>query len=140
MSMGAVTSSLVAIAPGTLNPYPHDARDHTASASGRCPPGPLTENRPVRSHGPKRYWWGLSWRQRRQVLQLAWRCRVHPDPAISDAAHRWAVEVGAERLGWVAVGALFDSGMSWAERRAARNILRAETLARADDPLTSDGS
>jgi hypothetical protein len=61
-------------------------------------------------------------------------------PPSRDAAYRWATEVKAERLGWVAVGALFDSGMSWAQRRAARSILRAESVARADDLLTSGES
>jgi hypothetical protein len=65
---------------------------------------------------------------------------VHADPAISDAAYRWAIETRAERLNWITVGALFDGGMSWAERRAARSILRAEAVARADDLLTSEGS
>ena len=94
----------------------------------------------MRGRGPKRQWWGLTWRQRREVLRLARRRRVHPDPAIRDAAYRWAVGTGAERLGWVAVGALSDSGMSWAERRAARRILRAEAVARADDRPTPEES
>jgi hypothetical protein len=83
----------------------------------------------VSSRGPKRQWWGLTWRQQREVLRLARRRRVHPDPAIRDAAYRWAIEIRAERLRWIAVDGLFDSGMSWAERRAARRIIRAERIA-----------
>lgn len=93
----------------------------------------------MRNRGPKRQWWGLSWGQRREVLQFARHMQVHPDPAIRDAAYRWALEVRSQSVWRTAVEGMFDNGMSWAERRSARSIRRVETAARADDLLTSEG-
>lgn len=88
--------------------------------------------------GPRRHWWGLSWGEQREVLRLARRREVHPDPAIRDAARRWAEETRSDSLPLTTLEGLFDSGMSWAERRAAHRILRAECAAATDDLLTPE--
>lgn len=86
----------------------------------------------------RRSWEGLSWRERRQVLKAARAGRPHPDQEIAGAARLWAEAVLAQSkrrvLGSLVIGGLVDGllfdgggwiGMSIAERRAARRILKA---------------
>jgi hypothetical protein len=73
------------------------------------------------------------------VLKAARARRRHPDQEIAEAARRWAEAVLTQSkrrvLGSLAIGGLVDAllfdgggwiGMSIAERRAARRILRVE--------------
>ena len=87
----------------------------------------------------RRAWEGLSWSERRQVLKAARAGKRHPDREIAEAARRWAQAVLAQSkrrvFGSLVIGGLIDTllfdgsgwiGMSIAERRAAKRILRAE--------------
>lgn len=90
----------------------------------------------------RRTWAGLSWSERRQVLKAARAGRRHADPEIAEAARRWAEALLTQSkrkiLGSLVIGGLFDAllldgggwvGMSFAERRAAKRILKVDELA-----------
>jgi hypothetical protein len=82
----------------------------------------------------QRTWEGLSWSEHRAVLRAARRSESHPDPVIAKAARDWARAVLAprtrsRRLWDVLLSLLADPfggllGQGFAERRAARRILR----------------
>ena len=82
----------------------------------------------------RRSWAGLSGREKREVLKYAKRGMLHPNAEIANAALTWAEQTLApkRRTGWLALPiALLDSaagggwlGMSIAERRAAKRIVR----------------